>query len=387
MVPSGAVRADRYTRWPAAMGGRSHQPTNSSRGPNVKPRRSPVAREGGRRTRRGGCSAGGAVDRPRCRRRRTRRDGSAGAWTSRCPRRPRSFGAAGKRDPHPVARGLQFLDRREAAGAARWRRTRVAASSLRVGRDHGRRRGRPASGRRSISRSAVIAGASAGTGPRGHVGAAAADPRPAALEHEHREPVVETQVAHAPAERSPGIRPRPATGRRGRPGRPPRAASQSARSSRGPRGGRRARGRRGVGLPPAPSGAATGGNCRPTATRQAVPAPRDEHAAALRDLERRPPNRVEHEVPRSDVADLAAAEPRLEVRDARRREAPQVVRRGADAPATSGSPPTSRGSWPGPPHPARSCRRMAPRRAGPQLTRKSVAWARPSASSANSRRA
>src|SRR6266540_3535662 len=41
--------------------------------------------------------------------------------------------------------------------------------------------------------------------------------------------------------------------------------------------------------------------------------------------ERRPTERVEHEVPRPDVAHFPATEARLEVRDARVREPPQVV--------------------------------------------------------------
>ena len=62
---------------------------------------------------------------------------------------------------------------------------------------------------------------------------------------------------------------------------------------------------------------------------QPVPSTRPPDAGLLGALVRLPAERIEDEIPGADVADLAAAEPGLEVGDPAGREAPQVVARGA----------------------------------------------------------
>src|SRR5688500_16926791 len=110
-----------------------------------------------------------------------------------------------------------------------------------------------------------------------------------------------------------GAPPTPATGRHGRPV-PARCAGPSRPGLP-----------RSPGRPPRRSLCGPEGGRAPAAAPQTMPAPRPPDAGSNGGLVDRSSERVEDEVPRADVAHLAASEPRLEVGDAPRREAPQVV--------------------------------------------------------------
>ena len=166
---------------------------------------------------------------------------------------------------------------------------------------------------------------------------------------EHREPIVEAQEARPPPGRRAAVPPRPATGRRGRPGACTARRSQSASLVRGRRGGLARRSLR-----------AAERRRVPAAAQPVAPA-RPPDAGPTGRLVHRAPERVEHEVPRPDVADLATTEAGLEMGDAPGREAPQVVARRALLPGRPDRLPLEQvvgpalGTRPG------SCRRTAPR--------------------------
>ena len=161
------------------------------------------------------------------------------------------------------------------------------------------------------------------------VRAAAADQRPRPAEDQRRMAVVGDEVARPPARRravlGPGARLVDVAARRRRPSVASQSASSSGVASRTVTVTRRA-----------PNAAAVA-----VRRRSPRPPPRDPRRgcgpARLVGLS---PERVEHEIPRADVADLAAAEPGLEVGDAAGREAPQVVARGALLARACGWPPT-----------------------------------------------
>ena len=215
--------------------------------------------------------------------------------------------AGGQRDRHPVARRLDLGD----AVEARPRRARAGTHRRRPRPpDRPRATSVPASDRwtaRAASARPTVTplpspvhGAPASTGPRGTY----AEPPPTtATAGRARAPgvVADRVEARLPARRLAMGRPRPATGGRGRPRRrPPRRPSRRARRPRA--AGRRSR--------VAPAVAPVARGRLPATAAESVAAALDADAGALGHRERAAAERVEHEVPRPDVADLAAAEAR-----------------------------------------------------------------------------
>ena len=333
-------RASRYTRWPAVRRACATSPRTRSRGPNAKCFRSPVAQQqvveavAGRR-----------------RRLRGRAKPSPGA-PARCARRGgprRSPVPLGTPDPLPgrlrdAASAAGLVDARPAAAPTLWRDGWISSMAWKRGlREHARdsRRRRPDLGvrgdarrrprrRRAVRRPSTRATAGR-RARRGHRHRAARDVAPTrrpmpATAARARAPGASRHDTNrgSPAGRRGGARPRRPTGARGRPDDPPRARpSRSTARPRWRRGSRHS----------APWYAAAPASPPPPA--DPAPAPREPDAAALGDLVRLPAERVEHEVPRPDVADLAAAEAGLEVRDPGVGEAPQVVRRRARLPSSA----------------------------------------------------
>ncbi len=224
--------------------------------------------------------------------------------------------AAGRQGQrHPMARRLDLGDRPE-PGRAQGVAVAGRGLDLGIGRDHVD----PARGQVVRERQEALDGARLG-------------------------PVTERRPG-----RVAGTRWRPRRGATGDavPGRPPRRRPRGSAASSRPRHDawpRLATGRRGhraastVRASQASSSSAVASRTlTPTPSNAAALASRSPSPCRRRAIQRRradrglvdgPPDRVEDEVPRPDVPDLAAPEARLEMGDAARREAPQVVARGA----------------------------------------------------------